>query len=189
MRRYSAPCAILVLAAIASGCAAPTSEKAGHAAVSPRMITPVAHIATTAPARAPEAPSEPAAVPPEELECLAKALYFEARGEPRKGRRAVAEVILNRVDRDEFPDTICDVVHDTHTGCQFSWTCTGEDTTPRNLKVYRTTLVLAERMIENDERPLTGGATHFHNSQVSPAWAGRLDKTVTIGGHHFYRLP
>jgi len=42
--------------------------------------------------------------------CLSLALYHEARGEPLNGQRAVAEVIMNRVESDRFPDTICGVV-------------------------------------------------------------------------------
>ena len=47
----------------------------------------------------------------ESLRCLTEALYFEARGESRSGQRAVAEVILNRVDSRAFPGSVCHVVH------------------------------------------------------------------------------
>ena len=60
--------------------------------------------------------------------CLTEAIYFEARGESFQGQVAVAEVILNRVDNDRWPDTICGVVNQG-TGrkyaCQFSYTCDG----------------------------------------------------------------
>ena len=46
-----------------------------------------------------------------DLQCLAEALYFEARGEGAQGQRAVAEVILNRVDHPRFPKTVCGVVN------------------------------------------------------------------------------
>ncbi|MEL7116266.1 MAG: cell wall hydrolase, partial [Pseudomonadota bacterium] len=42
--------------------------------------------------------------------CLAEALYFEARGETVAGQVAVAEVILNRVDNRQFPNSICGVI-------------------------------------------------------------------------------
>ena len=42
--------------------------------------------------------------------CLALAVYHEARGEPLIGQKAVAEVVMNRVASDRFPDTICGVV-------------------------------------------------------------------------------
>src|ERR671916_33370 len=45
-----------------------------------------------------------------EQDCLASAIYFEARGEPIKGQLAVAEVVLNRVASKKYPDSICAVV-------------------------------------------------------------------------------
>ena len=44
------------------------------------------------------------------IACLATAIYFEARGEPMVGQVAVAQVIVNRVYDERFPDTVCDVV-------------------------------------------------------------------------------
>ena len=55
-----------------------------------------------------------------DLECLAKNIYFEARGESHKGKIAVAQVTLNRViHSSEFNKTICGVVYQKD---QFSWT-------------------------------------------------------------------
>lgn len=58
--------------------------------------------------------------------CLAKAVYFEARGESLQGQVAVAEVILNRVESPRYPHSVCGVVQQAgHGGCQFSFTCDG----------------------------------------------------------------
>ncbi len=66
--------------------------------------------------------SQPAAKGGAEFECLATALYFEARGEGIKGQAAVAEVILNRVESPQFPRTVCGVVNQSNgRGCQFSY--------------------------------------------------------------------
>ena len=88
-------------------------------------VLSLALIATTTPAAAePAAPA--AATNGAALECLAKAVYFEARGEPLDGQRAVAEVILNRVDSPRFPSTVCGVVTQSNRGgCQFSYHCSG----------------------------------------------------------------
>ena len=56
------------------------------------------------------------------LACLAEAVYYEARGEPTQGRAAVADVVLNRAESGQFPETPCAVVAD---GCQFSYRCDG----------------------------------------------------------------
>jgi len=46
-----------------------------------------------------------------ELDCLAKNIYHEARGESLQGKKAVANVTLNRVHSNLFPDTVCGVVY------------------------------------------------------------------------------
>lgn len=62
---------------------------------------------------APEAPEPESRYGPitgEEREILARIVYLEARGECAEGRQAVAEVVLNRVQSDAFPDTVAEVV-------------------------------------------------------------------------------
>ena len=62
------------------------------------------------------------------LECLARAIYFEARGEPVSGKIAVGRVILNRVESKACPDSICEVVYENahlRNRCQFSFACDG----------------------------------------------------------------
>lgn len=61
------------------------------------------------PAAEPE--SRYAPVTEEERELIARIVYLEARGEPAKGQQAVAEVILNRVAAENFPDRVADVIH------------------------------------------------------------------------------
>jgi len=124
--------------------------------------------------------------------CLAEALYFEARGESVKGQFAVAEVILNRVDQETYPDTVCGVVKQG-TGrkyqCQFTYTCDGHAEVIAEPKAFDRVAKIARLMIDGAARPLTKGATHYHTRAVSPSWSRRLPRTATIGVHHFYRLP
>ena len=44
------------------------------------------------------------------LDCLAQAIYYEARSESEDGQRAVAQVVLNRVRHPAYPATVCGVV-------------------------------------------------------------------------------
>src|SRR5436305_144660 len=67
-----------------------------------------------------------------DLQCLAENIYFEARGEPLEGQYAVAEVTLNRTWSQNFPHTICAVVHESRWDpnrqrfvADFSWTQLG----------------------------------------------------------------
>ncbi|WP_323785836.1 cell wall hydrolase [Thalassovita sp.] len=136
--------------------------------------------------------SLPAAKGGEEWQCLAEALYFEARGESVKGQFAVAEVIMNRVDSPRFPDTVCGVVHQG-TGrkyqCQFTYTCDGHQEVIAERDAYRQVGKVAKLMVNGAVRELTGGATYYHTKAVLPRWARKFDRTATIGVHHFYRPP
>lgn len=124
--------------------------------------------------------------------CLTEALYFEARGESIRGQFAVAEVILNRVDRPEFPGSVCGVVRQG-TGkryqCQFTYTCDGAPETVHEPASYQRAGKIAWLMLKGTQRILTRGATNYHTKAVNPAWARRFDRTATIGVHHFYRMP
>ncbi len=51
---------------------------------------------------------------PEDMGCLVEAIYFEGRSESTSGMLAIGIVILNRVRSDNYPNTICDYVHDGH---------------------------------------------------------------------------
>jgi len=126
----------------------------------------------------------------EEWRCLAEALYFEARGESVKGQFAVAEVILNRVDSSNYPDSVCGVIKQG-TGrkyqCQFTYTCDGHDEVIAEPKAFREVGRVAHLMVNGAARALTNGATHYHTKAVSPRWARTYPRTATIGSHHFYR--
>ena len=124
--------------------------------------------------------------------CLTEALYFEARGESVKGQFAVAEVIMNRVDSAEFPDTICDVIHQG-TGrkfqCQFTYTCDGKPEHVADQATFARVGKVARLMAQGAPRRLTDGATFYHSRAVSPRWSRVFERTASIGVHHFYRKP
>lgn len=124
--------------------------------------------------------------------CLAEALYFEARGESVKGQFAVAEVVLNRVDNPDFPDTVCGVIHQG-TGrkyqCQFTYTCDGHKEVIAEPRAFEQVGKIAHLMVEGAPRPLTKGATHYHTRAVSPRWSRIYPRVATIGVHHFYKRP
>ncbi len=124
--------------------------------------------------------------------CLSEALYFEARGETVKGQFAVAEVILNRVDSPRYPNSVCGVVRQG-TGrkyaCQFTYTCDGRAEVIAERRVFERVAKIADIMVGGAERPLTGGATHYHTKSVSPGWSRSFPRTASIGDHYFYKQP
>lgn len=47
----------------------------------------------------------------EDIQLLAKVIWVESRGEPARGQQAIAEVVLNRLVSDDFPDSVRDVLY------------------------------------------------------------------------------
>lgn len=122
-------------------------------------------------------------------ECLANAIYFEARGEIIKGQYAVAEVILNRVASPAYPNNVCAVVYQgsaRRNACQFSFMCDGRAEFIREPKAFLQSGKIARIMLNGAPRELTKGALFYHAKSVSPTWIKKMHRTATIGYHHFY---
>ena len=127
------------------------------------------------------------------LDCLAQAVFYEARSESEDGQRAVAQVVLNRVRHPAWPDSVCGVVYQgpmrAGGGCQFTFTCDGSLAYRAAGPAWdRARQIAAEALAGRTFAPV-GMSTHYHTSAVFPAWAPRLTKTAVIGAHNFYRLP
>lgn len=136
--------------------------------------------------------AQPTAQGGDQWQCLAEALYFEARGETVRGMFAVGEVILNRVDSNNYPGTLCNVINQG-TGrkyqCQFTYTCDGKAENIGEPRSWERVGKVARILIDGAPRALTGGATHYHTKAVNPSWARVYPRTASIGSHHFYRQP
>lgn len=115
-----------------------------------------------------------------DLQCLSEALYFEARGEGSQGQRAVAEVILNRVDHPRFPKSVCGVVNQSG---QFTY----KKSRIREQGAYARAQQIAKAALTGAPRNLTDGATYFHTGGVKPKWSRTFERTTRIGSHIFYR--
>lgn len=125
------------------------------------------------------------------LHCLTQAVYYEAGFEPVEGRRAVAQVVLNRVRHPAFPKSVCGVVYDgsSRPGCQFSFTCDGSLRRPPASAAWAAAAEVAREALAGRIVPAVGLATHYHANYVAPYWAPRLTKLAQIGAHIFYRWP
>ena len=129
----------------------------------------------------------------EEVECLARNIYFESRGESRLGKVAVAFVTKNRAESTQWPSTICGVVYQRHKRvCQFSWTCDAHPNTIKQAGVWSQALDIARDVLTSviTSDP-TNRAVFFHNNKVVPKWSrsSKMSRTTKIGSHTFYRLP
>jgi len=124
--------------------------------------------------------------------CLADAIYYEAALEPLEGRRAVAQVVLNRVRDPNFPKSVCGVVYDgwkSGPGCQFSFACDGSLARPPVPGLYRDALDIADQALAGHVEPLAGLATHYHATSVDPSWRADMVKVAQVGSQVFYRWP
>ena len=126
-------------------------------------------------------------------ECLAEAMYYEARGEGVAGEKAVAEVVLERTRNANYPKTVCGVIYDgvqrDRRDCQFSFACDGTLRRPRDATAWNRVRVLADKILSGSVRlaNLTGHAIAYHNIDIAPAWAETMLMTAQIGNHVFYR--
>ena len=126
-----------------------------------------------------------------QFQCLAEGIYFEARGEPRRGQVAVAQVIMNRVNHDEFPDTICSVVYQNQhwrNRCQFSFACDGVPERVTERAAWDMAEDVARQVLEGrDLIDTITESTHYHATYVRPRWAPRMIRLDRVGLHVFYK--
>ena len=125
-----------------------------------------------------------------EENCLARAVYFEARSESDMGQLAVAKVILNRVKNPNFPKSICGVVYQgsgTRNSCQFSFACDGLPDDVKQPDAWAHAKSIAQRAINNDPAvAMMSNATNYHADYVKPRWAKTMRRLAKIGHHIFY---
>lgn len=129
-------------------------------------------------------------IDPAERDCLAEAVYFEARSEPRTGQVAVAHVVLNRAASEGHPNRVCEVIREGENRgrgrCQFSWRCDGLADIPRDKRAWAEAQALAVEVMLGHEPDPTRGALFYHTVKVKPAWAPKLERVAQIGTHVFY---
>ena len=136
----------------------------------------------------------------DQVQCLAKNIYFEAATQSTAGKLAVAFVTKNRVDSKHFPNTFCDVIyegphyasgHPKRDRCQFSWYCDGMGDEPREGWGWNSSQSVAKWFYDHKDRlmDITDGATHYHADWMEkyPKWANKYRKNVRIDDHIFYK--
>lgn len=119
-----------------------------------------------------------------EQECLAGAVYFEARSEPIEGQLAVADVVLNRTRSGLYPTTICAVVTQK---AQFSFIRNGRfPRADRNSEAWRKAVAISRIAREKLANQVPSNVLWYHATYVSPSWGRRLTRVNQIGLHIFY---
>lgn len=119
-----------------------------------------------------------------EQDCLANAVYFEARGEGLEGQLAVAAVVLNRAASDKYPPSICGVVKQP---AQFSFVRRGRfPRADKASEAWRRAVAIAHIARNKLAGELASNVLWYHANYVSPSWGRRLTRVVRIGAHIFY---
>ena len=125
-----------------------------------------------------------------EENCLARAVYFEARSESELGQLAVAKVILNRTRDPDYPKSICGVVYQgsgSRNSCQFSFACDGLPDDVKQPGAWSNSKRIAQKAIAGDQSVgAIGTATNYHADYVKPKWARSMKRLIKIGHHIFY---
>lgn len=123
------------------------------------------------------------------MTCLARSIYWEAKGGVSADMEAVASVVMNRLGHEGFPDTVCAVVKqgsEKH-ACQFSWWCDGRSDQVEEDAPYAVAKEIARKALNQQLTDRTHGAMYFHGKNVSPDWAKEYIKTAETGTFLFYK--
>jgi spore germination cell wall hydrolase CwlJ-like protein len=153
------------------------TAKSGDAA-DPKAPVAMALAAAQAPKAATKEPA--VALDDRNMECLARAVYYEARGEPIAGQAAVAHVILNRKKSGRFPTSVCGVVDQPG---QFTFRAGRPES--RHPGQWARARQVAAQVAAGEMANPVGPALFFHADHVSPGW--RRPRVAEIGNHIFYR--
>lgn len=118
-----------------------------------------------------------------ELECLAGAVYFEAKSETLAGQLAVGRVIVARANSGRFPSSYCGVVYQPS---QFSFVRGhAMPAINRDSRAWQTAVRIARIADEGLWKSPVEGAMFFHAAHVSPRWA--KTRMARVDSHIFYR--
>jgi hypothetical protein len=119
-----------------------------------------------------------------DLQCLAVAIYHEARDQTLDGQLAVASVILNRTEEPaRWGATPCDVVAPV----QFSFLSAQGGYPPiEDRQAWAIAVEMAREALERGPSALVGQADHYHTPAVDPDWDEDMDEVIQIGDHIFY---
>ena len=135
---------------------------------------------------------------PEQLQCMALNIYFESALEPREGKIAIGQVVINRVKSKSYPDTICEVVKQgihfkngepVKNKCQFSWYCDGIDDEPWKGRRWFESYDIAHKLLTNYPfYDFAKGSLFYHAKYVNPWWSKHFIQVAQIGKHIFYKI-
>lgn len=121
-----------------------------------------------------------------EYDVLLRIVEAEAGSEDMAGKMLVANVIMNRVKSDRFPNTVTEVVYQTTSSgvAQFSPTVNG---TINTVTVSEETVTAVERVLNGEDS--SNGALFFRSVHSRGTWHdSALSRIIEHGNHIFYTI-
>ncbi|MEH7884242.1 cell wall hydrolase [Bacillus sp. JJ1609] len=113
----------------------------------------------------------------EEKKLLARLVQAEAEGEPYEGKVAVADVVLNRVEHEQFPDTIKDVIYQKNA---FEPVQNGSINEPASEEAVKAVEEALINQGKNEE------LLYFYNPETATSeWIFSREVVKKIGNHSF----
>jgi spore germination cell wall hydrolase CwlJ-like protein len=179
--------------ALAALPAARPGEDKASIAVPGETVAPKGEV--TGPGKRPRTPAErlglDAKARAKSEKCLAEAVYFESRGETKRGQIAVAQVVMNRVFSGFYPNNVCGVVYQNahrYNACQFTFACDRIKDVVNEPDMWEQAKEIARDTLDGKLWLADiGKSTHYHAYWVHPWWVGTMRKLSRIGVHTFYR--
>jgi spore germination cell wall hydrolase CwlJ-like protein len=115
----------------------------------------------------------------DDRECMARAMYFESHRSSREGMIAVGTVVMNRVQSDQFPDTVCEVV------AQKGQFAPGIMSRQMSSAALPDVMAAADAVLKGERHPKVGKAMYFHQAGLSFPY-GNMHYVLEAGGNAFY---
>ena len=121
-----------------------------------------------------------------DLYWLSRIIFAESGNQSLEGQVAVGNVVMNRVDSAQYPDTVKEVIFDTKYGVQFTPSQSG--------RIYLTPSeqsVMAAKLVLEGAQAVPEDTLYFISSRVSEShWMKRTCRLIAvIGGHSFFGNP
>lgn len=125
-----------------------------------------------------------------EINCVAKNVYYEARGESISGQDAIIQVTFNRWLYSPHPQNLCQIVYKRNSnGCQFSWVCNKSLIKPNiHTKLWKDIELATRKILHygNCYCGISQRVYYYHNLNSHPKWARLKIRIARIGHHVFY---
>lgn len=121
-----------------------------------------------------------------EIDCLAKNIYYEARGEPETGQFLVGFVTLNRVRSNSWSNSFCSVIAERN---QFEWYSTQSLNRKLNNEAFNKAKEIATVVYNSNGTDLSQYGYFFKRTDRESKFFNSLTKISKVGNHSFYKKP